>query len=260
MKGYKVFDRNLVCTPFSGISKQYEIGKAYHEDGRNLGQKGMMHFFEYASDLLKTCHYIVHGACRFAEVEASRLIASEDTIRATTDLKIVRELSLSEVIRIASLEDKIIPGSYEKLDTLRISEKSDVQLNRERHKNVICSVDNSVLSFCMERASSIWNSGSGAVFEVHALAPFIFLNTGENAVFKIYGNHLTFYSQGKNTMVQVIGDYSSITLQGEGSTAIIKGHDSRLRLEGRGCTAQISSNGTVSNAVDLLLAEEQSQA
>lgn len=256
MKGYKVFDRNLACTPFSGTTKQYEIGKAYHEDGSHLGQKGMMHFFEYASDLLKTCPYIVHGACRFAEVEASGLIASEDTIRATTDLKIVREMSLSEVIRTASLEDKIIPGSYEKLDTLRISEKSDVRLNRERHKNVICSVDNSVLSFCTERAASIWNSGSGAVFEVRALAPFIFLNTGENAVFKIYGNHLTFYSQGKNTTVQVIGDYSSVTLQGESSTAIIKGCNSRLRLEGRGCTAQINSNGIVSNELDSLLVKE----
>ena len=91
MKGYKGFDRNLMC-----CGKQYEVGKEYLEGEAGLCEKGM-HFWENPLDVLR---YYPPGDNRYCLVEAFevREERSRDSRRVCKRFKVVAEISMADLV------------------------------------------------------------------------------------------------------------------------------------------------------------------
>ena len=93
MKGYKGMDKNMQC-----LGMQYEVGKTYHVDGEIDVCRNGLHFCEKLKDVF---NYYERDGNRFYEVEASGTIKSDGNKSATSDLRIIRELSDVEINRIS---------------------------------------------------------------------------------------------------------------------------------------------------------------
>jgi len=91
MKGYKGTDKNMRCR-----GMQYEIGKSYHADGYISVCDNGLHFCERLSDVFE---YYKRNGNRFFEVEASGEVKTEGRKSASSDLRIIRELSDIEINR-----------------------------------------------------------------------------------------------------------------------------------------------------------------
>ena len=91
MKAYKGFDKNLKCRGF-----QYEIGKEYEEQEVDLCNKG----FHACLAPLDVFRYYAPATSRYCEVEIDGEIekVTDDSKIAGTKIKIIREISLAELI------------------------------------------------------------------------------------------------------------------------------------------------------------------
>ena len=99
IKGYKVFNPDWTCRDF-----QYEVGKIYFEERAECCKQGF-HFCEKLTDVF---YYYQISSSRFCEVLGSgRLDIKGDKI-ASTEIEIIRELSLEEILEICIKEGKNI--------------------------------------------------------------------------------------------------------------------------------------------------------
>lgn len=91
MKAYKGFDKDLKCRGF-----QYEVGKEYEEQEVDLCHKG----FHACTVPLDVFWYYAPATSRYCEVEIDGEIekATDDSKIAGTKIKIIREISISELI------------------------------------------------------------------------------------------------------------------------------------------------------------------
>lgn len=91
MKAYKGFDKDLKCKGF-----QYEVGKEYEEQKVDLCRKG----FHACTAPLDVFKYYAPATSRFCEVEIDGEIekATDDSKIAGTKIKIIREISIAELI------------------------------------------------------------------------------------------------------------------------------------------------------------------
>jgi len=101
MRGYKGFDKDLCCCP-DKISMQYEVGKEYEIQGELRMCSNGFHFCKKLSDVFY--HYPNKGRNRYCEVEALGKIESFSHKFCTSKIRIIRELSPSEVGSIVASE------------------------------------------------------------------------------------------------------------------------------------------------------------
>ena len=103
--GYKGFDKDLRCRDM-----QFEVGKIYLEPTAELCRSGL-HFCEHPLDCFG--YYPPGLSSRYCLVEASGEIVGpdkDDTKRAATKLKIVREVTIAEMtamaVKMAVIEER----------------------------------------------------------------------------------------------------------------------------------------------------------
>ena len=99
-KGYKGFSKGLRCR-----NKQYKVGETYEEHGKKICEEGMMHFCEKPIDVLDfytAVNPYTGEPNEFAKVEAIGRIIKDDVKCATNKLRIVRKISLKELIEAAT--------------------------------------------------------------------------------------------------------------------------------------------------------------
>lgn len=91
---YKAMDKNMQCR-----SKQYEVGKTYHEDKADCCTAGM-HACENPLDVLH--YYKVSDGARFFKVECGGDVAKgdEDSKFACTELTVKGELKVTDFAKI----------------------------------------------------------------------------------------------------------------------------------------------------------------
>ena len=90
MKGYKGFDSDLKCRGY-----QYEVGKTYEMEGQpELCERGF-HFCESIRD----CEKYYKLGSRYAEIEAFGDVVRGEGKLATNKIRVVRELTVTEVNR-----------------------------------------------------------------------------------------------------------------------------------------------------------------
>lgn len=110
MKAYKGFDKDLKCLGF-----QYEVGKEYEEQDVILCNKG----FHACTVPLDVFRYYAPATSRYCEVEIDGEIekAVDDSKIAGTKIKIIREISLAELIAAQREYEKREEGAVEKTAT-----------------------------------------------------------------------------------------------------------------------------------------------
>lgn len=110
MKAYKGFDKNLKCLGF-----QYEVGKEYEEQDAILCKKG----FHACLAPLDVFRYYAPAISRYCEVEIDGETekAVDDSKIAGTKIKIIREISLAELIAAQREYEKREKGAVKKIVT-----------------------------------------------------------------------------------------------------------------------------------------------
>lgn len=99
MKAYKGFDKDLKCKGF-----QYEVGKEYEEPEVILCDKG----FHACLAPIDVFRYYAPAISRYCEVEIDGEIkkATDDSKIAGTKIKIIREISLDELIEAQTEQEE----------------------------------------------------------------------------------------------------------------------------------------------------------
>ena len=92
MRGYKGFNADMTCRGF-----RYEPGKVYEMDGEIEPCEHGFHFCRNAADVF---NYYGGKGCRYAEVEALGEVINEEDKSVTNKLRIVRELTRAEILKI----------------------------------------------------------------------------------------------------------------------------------------------------------------
>lgn len=110
MKAYKGFDKDLKCKGF-----QYEVGKEYEEQDVILCYKG----FHACTAPLDVFKYYAPATSRYCEVEIDGEIekATSDSKIVGTKIKIIREISLAELIDAQREYEKREKGAVKKIAT-----------------------------------------------------------------------------------------------------------------------------------------------
>ena len=102
MKGYKGFNKDLTCRDF-----KYEIGKTYEMEEEPIVCERGFHFCKELKDVLD--YYELYRDNTFCEIEAYGDIITDDNEKyCTNKIKIIRELSVNEILDIVGIEDKEI--------------------------------------------------------------------------------------------------------------------------------------------------------
>ena len=96
MTGYKVFNPDWTCRDF-----QYEVGKTYEMNARPKCCNAGFHFCERAVDCFS--FYSFNPENKVAEVEALGELDSDGVKSCTNKIKIVREISWEEVLKIVNM-------------------------------------------------------------------------------------------------------------------------------------------------------------
>lgn len=95
IKGYKVFNPDWTCRDF-----QYEVGKTFKHNG-NIEMCGAgFHFCQKISDCFN--YYKFNSNNKVAEVEAVGLVETQGDKSVTDEIRIVREISWSEVLMLCN--------------------------------------------------------------------------------------------------------------------------------------------------------------
>ena len=95
MKGYKVFNSDWTCRGF-----QYKVGETYeHKGDISICEKG----FHFCREIAKCFNYYDFDPNnKVAEIEALGNVESDDDKSVTDKIKIVREISWEEMLRLAN--------------------------------------------------------------------------------------------------------------------------------------------------------------
>ena len=109
-KGYKGFNKDLVCRKGETNEKQYAIGETYEESTADLCNSGL-HWCEYPLDCFG---YYAPSDGRFAEIEAHDVDkkTGEDSKRVSKKITVKAELSIIELVKASvdwvysKIEDK----------------------------------------------------------------------------------------------------------------------------------------------------------
>ena len=97
MKAYKGFDSNFACNPTGKEPFTYAVGQTYKTDRADPCKSG----FHACVDPLDVFRYYPAGSSRFAEVVLSGEIRTEGDKSCATEITIVKEITLSELIGAA---------------------------------------------------------------------------------------------------------------------------------------------------------------
>lgn len=96
MKGYKAFDKNLQCRGF-----QFAVGKTYTHKGDVVPCQSGFHFCPEIADVF-TYYGFDNESTRLCEVEAVGEVVGDGDKRVTNKLKIVRELTWQDMLKLAN--------------------------------------------------------------------------------------------------------------------------------------------------------------
>ncbi len=253
IKSYKGFCKDLTCRGF-----QYEIGKEYElpeNEEVNVCYSG---FHACESPLEVMCFYFLNKDCeiaRFCEVEQSGDFSREyngSTKVASSKIKIVRELSLDELIEIGTkwLEERATEsdGEHDKCAQIGSSGRyakiassgNFAQIGSSGECARIASSGNSAQIGSSGHKAQIANSGKYAQIASNGN----YANIGSN------GDSAEIGSSGYFAKIASNGDYAQIGSSGEcaqitssGNFAQIGSSGGYAKIASNGDYAQISSSG-----------------
>ena len=222
MKGYKAFEKGMVCR-----EKQYAENTVFEEDSAEICKSGM-HFCKEPLDVLDYYPLVDDegNISEFAEVEALDECLTDDNKKfCTKKLKIGSKISFSELIQKSV--------KFQKHDCARISSSEDyAQIGSSGHRAQISSSGN---------RAQISSSGKSAQIGI----------SGDGARISSSGHYAQIGSSGKSAQIGISGDGARISSSGDYAQIGSSGHYARIGSSGdcaqigiSGDCARISSDGS----------------
>ena len=148
MKGYKVFNSDWTCRGF-----QYKVGETYeHKGDISICEKG----FHFCREITKCFNYYsFNPKNKVAEIEALGNVESDGDKSVTDKIKIVREISWEEMLRLANTGE----GNTELSNSGNYNSGSR---NSGNYNSGICNsgIRNSGNCNSGDWNSGVWNSGN----------------------------------------------------------------------------------------------------
>lgn len=194
IKGYKGFTQGLIC-----LGKQYKVGEVFTEPEAIPCKRGM-HFCKNPLDVLKFYHPVSNIGIpnEYAEVEALEESVTDDNIKfCTTKLKVVRKLSLDELIQ------------------------AGINYALEHNQNVEKSGNN----YSIATDDIIHITGTN-IYDYNGTIRNINSNTGHFSVAVSNGYRSVAFTNGDYSAAIVTGDYNIAISAGYCNTASVSGKHS----------------------------------
>lgn len=256
---YKGFDKNLCCRGF-----QYEVGKEYEHTGDVVCRESGFHACTNPFDVLG--YYLPHEGSRFCEVEQSGVIKLSDTdsIRSSSKIRIIREISLGKLAKAAVLwlEYKLNPNNYEENAKIRerTNNKSCSQINSTKD-GVYFGIDNWCDDFQVNsvgdwvkigsRGSANTINSNGSFNKISSSGSYVHIDSvGFRTQIGSSGLGSTINLRGDYVKVCSIGDVPYIGSNGNGSVILSTGYSSKISATGNhsmvhstGRSTRISADG-----------------
>lgn len=204
---YKGFNHDFSCLDF-----QYEVGKEYKLDGEVVVCKSGFHACENPVDVFK--HYELSTYTRYAIVElyGDVAYASDKRKLCASCIKIVKELSLKEMIMLS-----IIMAEKDTSSTDEYEESKDESFASNK---------------CGERISSYINSA-------------LISSRGDRVSLKSCGNYQSISSSGNHVNIDVCKEFTSVS--SSGLSYKIASDCEYSKISGSGYYGNILSTGGNSN-------------
>ena len=225
IKGYKGFEQGLIC-----LEKQYKVGEVFTESEAVLCKSGIhfcknpLHVFEFYPPVSNT-----GIPNEYAEVEALEEIVTDDNIKfCTTKLKVVRKLSLEELIQAGinytlqhSKNVKESTGDRSTAsNTSNYSTASNIGFYSAASNTGAYSAASNTGNYSVASnigyCSSASNTGNSSVAS----------NTGDCSAVTNTGNYSAATSTGNRSAASNTGDCSAATNTGYYSVASVSGKHS----------------------------------
>ena len=264
MKTYKGFDKDLRCRDF-----QYELGKTYEEKKVRICVTGF-HACENPLNVLQ--YYPPCYGNRYCEVEQYGELENDgDSKIASTNIKISKEISLTELIQAAidkSGESEICSINTGVRTVAENAESYSMALNKG-YGSIAANTGDCSLATTATSASIAANTGDYSVAysqKAHSIAAntgddsatlskgyrSIAANTGDNSVIMGYGessvavnvgNQSAAINNGETSVALNTGFYAEASVQNENSIAIATGVRSKAKA-GLGSAIVLVERGT----------------
>ena len=209
MRGYKGFDGDLSCKGY-----QFEVGKEYIETKAECCKQGF-HFCEKLTDVFG---YYPLALSRFCEVEGGGMTDVKGDKVAVTELKIIRELSIKEVLETCLEEAKV-----KKTDNSISTSGKDCSVSANTgHCSVSANTGNCSTSITTRYRSASVSTGDGSTpittedFSVSA-------NTGNYSTSMATGDYSVSVSTGHGSISATTGEHSTAVNTGDNGFAINSG-------------------------------------
>ena len=191
IKGYKAFEKGLICDP-DGVAKQYKEHTTFEEDGDvNLGpcRKGVMHFCEDPFDVLRAYPLVNSDGeiTEFAEVEAVGDVRNYERQSITNKLHIGAKLNLKGFVK-ACVDFTIEKTKFD------IDKDSDSDISSGNSAKIGSSGDRAQIGSSGNYAQ-IGSSGDSAKIG----------SSGNSAQIGSSGYSAQITSEGKNSVVMAAG-------------------------------------------------------
>ena len=201
IKGYKGFNKDMTCS-----GKQYKENTTYEEDGTEICEAGMMHFYENPYDVLDYYPLVNEDGdiSDFAEVEAVGEVKKDGNKSATNKLHIGAKLGLKGFVKAC------VDFTIEKTRIENAEECTDYD-NGKNSAQIGSSGD----------SAKIGSSGYYAQIG----------SSGDSAKIGSSGDSAQIGSSGYYAQIGSSGDYAQITSIGKNSVVMAAGYNSIARAK-----------------------------
>jgi len=200
MKGYKAFEKGLVCR-----GKQYQENTVFEEEKAEICNSGM-HFCKDPLEVLEYYPLVNENGemSEFAEVEAlDEALTNDNKKFCTKKLKIGAKISFAKLVQ-ASVEFEIEKGSKEK-----IHDADDEKITSKSNSAQIGSSGDYAQIGSSGYSAKIGSSGYSAQIG----------SSGDSAQIGSSGNYAQIGSSGDYAQIDSTGKYAVICCAGHGSVA-----------------------------------------
>jgi hypothetical protein len=222
IKAYKGFDENFCCR-----GMQFKVGESYHHNGKVVPCESGFHACVFAADVWK-----YYGPCsRFAEVElfGETHTHNEDSKVSASDIRIVRELSLSEFTAIIASTSSVPP---------------EVSPNNTEHGAKIGSSGDGAQIGSSGYGAKIGSSGNDAQIGSSGNDAQIG-SSGDYAQIGSSGTDAKIGSSGNGAKIGSSGDYAKIGSSGTDAQIGSSGDDAQIGSSGTGAKIEVNGDNSV---------------
>lgn len=246
MKTYKGFNKDLKCRNFP-----YEIGKTYEEKEARICKTG---FHACENPLNVLLYYPPCYGNRYCEVEQDGEFSEngDDSKIASTNIKISKEISLTELIQAAidkTGESEAVSIKAVDRTVAENAEKYSIALNKG-YGSVAANTGNYSLATAGKTASIAANTGDYSV--AYSQKDYsIAANTGDSSATLSQGNRSIAANAGDNSIIMGYGKHSVAVNVGNQSAAINNGGISVALNTGFYAEASVTEEGSIAIATGI---------